>query len=163
MNCKKCGHQLANDSKFCTNCGEKVSNSEKFENPTMDEIKAHLEFLGYACEFVEGNPKQVTLICKHTNKPNLILNSGNKNFVFLNSGWNGLKEINSIEQFKHLNKLNGGTTVSTMVLNDDGDLNFYCSYTGDYHKNRFGEFLDVFLNDINKSMKDENFQKLFMK
>lgn len=171
-NCKKCGNNLDNDSKFCTKCGEKVNtevlpdlkiNETKFKSKTIDEIKAHLEFLGYSSEFGTGNPKQVVLISRHSSKPNVICTSSTENIVFLSSTWNGLKDVKNIEQYKCLNKLTLANTLSQLVINDSGELNIYSAYIGEYNKKRFGEFLDIFLNDINRTLNDETFRKLFVK
>jgi hypothetical protein len=172
MKCKKCENNLDKDSKFCTKCGEKVSaetshvekkNEKKFESQTIKEIKTHLEFLGYSSEFDANNPSVVSLISRHSSKPTVTCNSSKENIVFLISTWNGLKELNNIEQYKCLNKLTLANTFSQLVINNDGNLNIFSTYMGEYNKKRFGEFLDIFINDINRTINDETFIKLIVK
>jgi hypothetical protein len=174
MNCKKCKNNLDNDSKFCTKCGEKVQHEikeskkteEKIktkENKDINGIKNHIEFLGYSTEFDESEKDRITLIGRHSDKPNLICSSSKDGIIFLTSSWTGLKEINSIEQYKVLNKLHTNSTFSQFVIKDDGGLNIHSTYLGEYDKKRFGQFLDIFLIDINRALNDESFIKLITK
>lgn len=173
MNCKKCENSLDSDSKFCTKCGEKVQYETKEtkkvvekkvkENKDVNNIKNHLEFLGYSTEFDTGEKDRITLIARHSDKPNIICSSSKDGVIFLTSSWTGLKEINSIEQYKVLNKLHTDSTLSQFVIKDDGGLNIHSTFIGEYDKKRFGLFLDIFLIDINKALNNESFKKLIIK
>lgn len=175
MNCKKCENNLDDDSKFCTKCGEKVQREiqEKKkgiqgknmlkENKDINDIKNHIEFLGYSTEFNESEKDRVILIGKHADKPNLICTSNKEGVIFLTSSWTGLKEINSIEQYKLLNKLHTNANFSQFVIADNGNLNIHSAFIGEYDKKRFGQFLDMFLIDINRALNDELFIKLITK
>lgn len=171
-NCNNCNNSLENDSKFCTKCGKKVQSETQenkkiekklLQNKDINDIKNHIEFLGYSTEFDDSEKDKVILIGKHTDKPNLIFSSNKDGIIFLTSPWAGLKEMNSIEQYKLLNKLHTNSTFSQFVIKDDGGLNVHSTFIGEYDKKRFGQFLDIFLIDINRALNDESFIKLFTK
>jgi hypothetical protein len=172
MKCKKCKNNLDDDSKFCMKCGEKVSTEtthdiktgeKKFESQTINEIREHLEFLGYTNEFDTDNPKKVVSISRLPTKPTITCSSSVDNIVYLNSNWNGLKEVNTVEQYRCLNKLTSTNVFAQLTITDNGNLAIFSTYIGEYSKKRFGEFFDIFIADINRVLNDETFKKLFIK
>ena len=169
MNCTKCNKVISDKAKFCGDCGElvktevkdtKVVENKPKENKDINNIKNHLEFLGYSTEFDNSQKDRVTLIGRHSEKPNLICSSTKDGIIFLTSSWTGLKDINSIEQYKVFNKLHTNSTFSQFVIKDDGSMNIHSTFIGEYDKKRFGQILDIFLMDINRALEDESFKKL---
>lgn len=170
MVCTKCQNVLIEDSSFCGNCGQKVelqliSNEveEKFENPHLVEIKNHLEYLGYSCEFLSiEDKKRVTLIAKHAVKYNIVLTTSAENVIFLSSLWTGVKELNSIEQYRLLNSLILASTLAQIVINKESELVIYSTYVGAYSKNGFGEFFDLYISDIDRVFANVEFKSLLV-
>ena len=166
VKCKKCEHILAQTAKFCDKCGTPSSQKfieELFVNKDLTEIQGHLEFLGYVCELSGDSPKQHLLIARHPNKENLIVTSSAENVIFFSSRWNGLKEVNSIDQYKFIKNLVMGSTLSQIVIDSENDLAIYGTYLGEYSKTRFGLFLELFSADIQRILFNEDFKKLLIK
>jgi len=133
----------------------------------INNIKNHLEFLGYSTEPSTNEKGNRFLNAKSQGKPTLAIWYGraedSPQYILLTSSWNGVKKVNTIEQFIYLNKINANLMVNKVFIDfTDDTLNFRSNYTADYDKKAFGDFLDLFLDGIRQSMAGEEFNKLFL-
>lgn len=130
----------------------------------IDSIKNHLEFLGYSV-IIEDNEGKKSITAKSSNKPTLVARFGKANeqsFVLFTCSYNGLKKVDSLEQYKFVNTMNMRLTLNTVFIDNSGDLGFSAAYTGEYNKKAFGDFIDLFLDGITLTMRKEEFNKLFL-
>lgn len=133
----------------------------------INNIKTHLEFLGYTVESNTTDNGSESLAARSQSKPNLYIWFGKpeerrQNVVF-SSTWNGVRKIDAIEQFVYLNKTNADLLVAKMFIDfSDDTLMFRAVYTADYEKKAFGDFLDLFLDGIKQAMSGEQFSRLFL-
>ena len=133
----------------------------------IDNIKNHLEFLGYDVESRTDDKGTKSLAAKSQGKPNLFIWFGkpeeNRQHVLFSSTWNGVKKVNTVEQFNYINKLNNDLLVTKVFIDfSDDTLMFRGAYTADYNKKAFGDFLDLFLDGIKQAMVGDEFKKLFL-
>jgi|ERR1700722_254800 len=132
----------------------------------IDNIKTHLEFLGYVVTSEINDKENKFLLAKSSLKPNLVLWFGHKDeertWVRFQSGWNGVKIVDAIAQFKKINEINRNLAVAKLTVDyNDGSLDFYSTYMGEYNKKVFGDFIDLFINGVQQTMGSDEFQKLF--
>ena len=138
--------------------------SDNFERAkkTADQVKSHLEFLGYAVEEKTESNGRPTLMCKHNSKLNMFAwfnKSGEHGF---RGGYTKEKETNSIDHYKLLNAKNNALFLTKLYLDKDEEVQFVAVYNGDYDRTGFGTFIDTLLLEMNTVVDDE-FKKLFCK
>lgn len=133
------------------------------------DIRNHLEFLGYKVEDpTTDKDGDISFIAKSTQKPNLWVFFGKKDnfFVAFQSLWSGLKNINTIEQWEVMNKVNKNNFLASAYLDlkeDDASLIFKASYIGAYDKNTFGSFIEAFTAYIENVIRADDFKKSLVK
>ncbi len=132
----------------------------------LENIKNHLEFLGYEVEVNTNDSGNRMLVSKSKNKPNLISFFGkpedNFEAIIFRSIWNGLKNIETVDQFRYLNKMNVDGLVKSYANLNDNTLTFETLYTGDYAKKSFGDFIDLFTGEVQRTIAEVEFKKLFL-
>lgn len=133
----------------------------------INNIKNHLEFLGYSVESDTNPNGNRFLNATSEGKPNLSVWFGkseqNPQHTIFTSTWNGVKKVNTIEQFAYINQLNADLTITKAFIDfDDDTLMFRAIYTGEYEKKGFGDFVDLFLSGIRQGMHGDVFSKLFL-
>lgn len=170
-NCKNCSSEISENAKFCGKCGYKTVEPEKeskkkdsvIESPLTNDIKNHLEFIGYTTEFTRADSGFNFLVARHDKKANLVI-TFDKNDVFtsFSTVWSGLKKVNKVEQYELLNKLTLSSTLSQIVISENHELKLYAMYLGKYDKKVFNSFIETFLEDNTRALTNEDFQKLFI-
>ena len=143
--------------------------NKKFQSQTVNEIKNHMESLGFSNEFINNDEgESVFLTSKHSKYPILgfVCSRTSENMVSLVSNWKLSKELSTIEQYECLNRLESEVQISRLYVEKYPDsyyLAIRAYYVGEYDKKRFFEILDRFVNDTNRVINDEMFKKLFTK
>ena len=133
----------------------------------IDNIRNHLEFLGYSIESALNDKGAETLTARGQGKPTLFIWFGkpedNRQHVLFTSTWNGLKKVTRIEQLAHINKINMELVVTKAMIDfSDDTLMFRSVYTADYNKKAFGDFFDLYVAGIRQAINEESFSKLFV-
>ncbi len=119
----------------------------------------HLEYLGYKSR-VEITDTSSVLFAEAAGKPDFNMSSiNNLPFLLVRSNWrieNLLEDIDKI-----INSLNEKSVNISSVWHYKGSdgspvLGISSAYFGEYDKNNFGKFIDVFLADIQRILANEN-------
>lgn len=101
-----------------------------------DEIKQHLEFLGYEVEVTEKH-----LFARHPRKLNVRITKYRGGVLFYSYyRTNDVGKSQRAALLEHANTMNRGSTVATFFIDRDGDLSISAWYTGDYERTSFGKF-----------------------
>jgi len=133
---------------------------------TAEKIKTHLEFLGYEPTIQDKRSEGGLLVVQASSKqkPNLILWFNDNGTVGVKSGWNGMKKMETTEQWDFVNKCNSEVMfMARMYIDNDGDLQFQTVYMGDYDKTVFGNFIDIMNADISRVLSNPDFKRLLVK
>ncbi len=166
MKCIKCDQRIDEDCKYCPSCGNKVEITDKPAVVEVEhEIFEHLEFLGYETNKLEvnaGNAQRYSAIHKGS-KPNLLFNAitdiGTSFVTLYNINEDKVKK-NHKEALETVNRMNYQTLFCSFSISPE--LNsFVCSalYLGKYSKKQFADFLDLFENDIQRRLREEDYLK----
>ena len=108
-----------------------------------DEIKTHLEMLGYTVEKTDK-----ALRCKHDKHVNIFVRSYKGGILI--SGYftgNEYSKTHRAEFLEFINTLNKEATVIRAYIDKDGDLMLEAWFVGDYDRARFGKFVDAWHTD----------------
>jgi hypothetical protein len=101
-----------------------------------DEIKQHLEFLGYEVEVSEKH-----LFARHPQKLNVRITEYQGGVLFY--AYYRTNEVGKAQRtalLEHVNEMNRASTMATFFIDRDGDLSISAWYTGDYERTSFGKF-----------------------
>lgn len=130
------------------------------------QILNHLEFFGYTTESIEPKNKKEKqiFIARHAVKNNLVFFELAPSFLMF--------RVNLTTERKHhaamdvaMNEINKVLTISKIyyeIETDKATLRIEAVYIGEYIKERFGVFLDLFINDQNKMYESEHFKTAFL-
>lgn len=116
-------------------------------------FKNHLDFLGYKTR-EEHNDDVHILFAESATNPNLsITKNGKRPFLLIRSNWSITKvPANMYELINRINQ--NAVNVSSVwhYLSDDKTpcIGVSSAYFGEYKKDIFAEFLDVFLGDVRR-------------
>lgn len=169
MICHNCEFEVSEDSTFCSNCGGKIEiHTQKEASVLWKDVSSHLEFLGYKIEIRESDKKEgkIILLALHDQRNNVLLVSSSPNLLFLRIHLNSTKKW-SDEISDYVNNANKVLNCARVFYEvEDGSISvvFETVYTGPYSKEAFGQFFDLYNNDVNMfSRVGDNFDKLFIK
>ncbi len=132
-------------------------------NQNIEQIKKHLEFLGYTIKQLdETNPDENAVLADHPIKPNIFFRqySGGALAVYSFKTGQAAKDQRS-EFLDFINSVNAKTTVARCFANSEGSFVFEAWYSGDYDKKMFGLFMDYLDRDTDKWRQAETGQKFF--
>jgi len=168
MKCQNCKKELPDDSKFCEHCGKKINKEEPKKidsSKSFDEIKNHLEFIGYESDDnIIDDKGIVRFAARHKHRPNLFISDlSNFNVILLVSMFSITpikKESDQNEFLQLINKINNDTIITTFCVGNNFD-NFTCAtwYPNTYSKKTFSDLLELFEAEINSKINTEELQK----
>jgi hypothetical protein len=120
------------------------------KNTITQQIKDHLEFLGFTTECAEDG-KVDTILCLNSSRSNIYLRIGG-NFVMLRSSY-GIKAVQeSVELYRLFNQVNevAGVTrwYASMDEKDSTTTIVIECYAYGYDKQNFGDLLTKFEDEI---------------
>lgn len=132
----------------------------------LDKFGNHLEFLGYKIEKIE--PKEEgevgIVIATHPQNNNIVFFEMMPNFVIFQVSLSTKKSPSS-DMDAFLNNANKHFYISKLFYKVDANLaviKFEAVYTGDYSKELFAQFYDLFEKDQNLLGSLDNFTKVFL-
>ena len=111
--------------------------------PRADEIKAHLELLGYTVEKTDK-----ALRCQHSTHLNIFVRQYKGGILI--SGYyvgNEYSKSHRAEFLEFVNTLNKEATIIRAYIDKDGDLMLEGWLVGEYERARFGQFIDSWHTD----------------
>lgn len=172
MNCQNCNFEMPENSKFCPKCGDKINVPNRGENKygpsIIDDISNHLSFLGYKTTIEKakiGGEKDIVL-ATHDQRNNVVIFSLTPDMLLLkinlttNKKWdkNMSDFINNANKSFNCARVYYDTTDERLAI-----LRFEAVYTGQYSKEVFGHFFDLFNNDVDNIFRaGKNFDQLFI-
>ncbi|MCK9329519.1 MAG: hypothetical protein M0Q94_06555 [Candidatus Cloacimonetes bacterium] len=160
---------MPEDSKFCPKCGEKAApiKVSQVESSIFDDIKNHLEFLGYTIEIEKAKKdgEKSLLIAMHERKHNILFFNLNQNMLMMRISLKTKKKWNNkmVDFTNSSNKVLICTKVFCELEDGLVNLEFESIYTGAYIKEIFGNWLDLIEKDIDVLFRSgEGFDELFI-
>lgn len=122
---------------------------------TLDAVRTHLEFLGYACD-----QKPDKIVATHETKLNVIVQRVGTGILFT-AYFTGKDKSFSPAKLGFTNTLNREATLARFYWDKDGDLVMEAWQTGAYDKPRYAEFMESWDADAGLLSKhDEDLKKL---
>jgi len=134
---------------------------------TMEQIANHLEFLGYRIDKKVPGDKKPYFIAYHSTRNNLVVIQYEPNFIYFRTNLTSVKPPSSnMDAF--VNKANHSFSVSRFYYDKNEKekgtiLRFSAMYIGEYSKEIFGKFIDMYKRDQDMVRGMENFTKTFLK
>ena len=118
---------------------------------TKDQIKNHLEYLGYEVEYSETN--QEMLFCtKQGYPPMMICPNEHRMQFWATYNINEIAKNNPVDFLSYVNLLNMATLITTFYVDKEGSFNFASSYLGSYDRKQFASFLHLWENDVGATL-----------
>jgi hypothetical protein len=173
MECKNCNNTIPSDSKFCVHCGEKVNSEETTEevkpikmdaSKSLEEIRNHLEFIGYEMSEDQKEENRILFTATHVNHPNLIISYFHQFPVITIVSVYTIKtmksEKNKDDLTRILNDLNNASIITYFSTPDFETIQCASWYPDNYSKKSFSTFLDFFEAEINNKFQNDELKKL---
>ena len=180
MFCEKCGKNIADDSIFCEFCGyknkeekskphkkeeeKKASGLASIENETLKQMANHLNFLGYEIEKLDLDKNKEFIIARHSKNNNIVFWEIFSNFTLCKVGLKTTKKpTKEIDNF--LNEANKALDITKVYYETEGNgliLRFEATYIGQYQKETFGQFYEVFEKDQQRFTLLDDFNNLLV-
>lgn len=179
MFCEQCGKKISDDSLFCEFCGGKIKQEERHEtiksvekqkspkviqNESLKQIANHLEFLGYEVKKLDIDGEREFIFAKHSKNNNIVFWEMFPGFTMFKVSLTTEKKPSAkIDAF--INDTNKVLEISKLYYDIDENvltLRFEAIYVGNYIKETFGQFYDIFTNDQQKGCSLNDFSKLFL-
>jgi len=132
----------------------------------IEKITNHLSFLGYQIEKLQmpsGNDK-AWYVARHSKNHNIILIEITPAVTMLRVGLKTGKTLSN-EMIIYVNTANKALTMNKVyfeISEGNVDVQFEACYSGEYAKEVFGEFYEMFQNDIRLFYGMENFNKIWI-
>lgn len=189
MFCVNCGKQIADDSTFCEFCGAKlvkeeiskevnalssnpendikegtqVEKTKEIKNKELKQMADHLEFLRYEIEKLDIEGELEWVAARHSVHNNYVFHEITPYFVLFQSGIKLEKEYTSAmaESINVINKVLNITKVYYEVLDDFPVLRIEAVYVGEYSKEKFARFQDLYEKDQTSMTQLEDFKVFF--
>jgi hypothetical protein len=109
----------------------------------QDPIISHLEFLGYACDLLEGGIR-----ARHPSKAQLFVTQV-RGGIRMQTGFRGTGDkLNEAARFVVLNATNARMRVARVYWTSEGHLVMDAWIPGEYEKPRFASFMEAWDGDI---------------
>ena len=165
MNCKSCNTKLEEGAKFCPSCGTKVDGFQKGDTKTLQDIKNHLEFLGYSVELQEAKKEgeMNMLLARHSKDSNFVAIEIQPNIIIFRANFQ-TEKAHSPQMDSAINELSSKMDVGNVFYEvEDGKaiLRVDATYTGEYTKDVFARFFSLVNKDIGKIFLLESSKKAF--
>ena len=163
MKCPNCGKKLSKDSAFCGQCGKQISKDGGLLEEIADKITNHLEFLGYKVTTNNDDKGNISINAINQNKNNLfirIIKNGITVVAFFTVD-KDKAEKNKSKLLEAINKMNNQALLTSFSMSEDFK-SIVCGtwYPLVYNKESFGNFIDLFANDINIRFSGNNISEL---
>jgi len=114
----------------------------------LEQIQTHIEFLGYDVTIEEERGR-----AQHPERWNIVYREFKGGILFQTYfGVSDYGKSNKEEFFKFLNLMNQGAVVTRFYADDDFDLVMEAWLPGDYEKQTFGRFIEVWDSDTRTSL-----------
>jgi hypothetical protein len=130
-------------------------------NSAVDQIKVHLEFLGYKItERDVSEDKNPFFFFKHAAKPNLSIRSY-RGGVLLTTLYKGNETAQKERQgyLTFINSANAGASVTRCYTDEEANFIIESWYPENYERASFGVFLELWDSDTEKSLNLEDARK----
>lgn len=136
-------------------------------NTTLEQIKNHLEFLGYIVEIIkpEGENKIWGATAKHSRDNSLIITEVAPSIFFFRAILT-TERAPSPEADKYINEINSKSDVCRTYYTIENNLmilNLECIYLGDYNKLLFSKFIELMTGDHKRMALLNGFSEAFIK
>ena len=157
MNCSNCDQKIEADSIFCPSCGTKVESIQSDSRPIDKDILSHLEFLGYE---IESNDATPMTLAKHKNRSNVLMSTMEVGTSFLSIYKLDQQKVQKdyLSALELVNRLNNQSIfVSFSLANDSSSLLCSALYMGNYRKQEFADFIDLYESDIQARLASEKY------
>lgn len=134
---------------------------------TLEQIANHLEFLGYKIEKIEPKKEgdKELVIATHAKNNNMVIFEMLPSFIMFRVNLTSERKP-STEMDTFLNDANKKFDVAKVFYDNEDDnavLRFEAIYIGEYSKEIFGQFYDMFEKDQKRIVVLDNFSKIFLK
>lgn len=115
----------------------------------IDKVSNHLEFLGYEVKIGDENPQE--MIALHPERANILVKVFTRAVRFTCFYYsNTFAQQNRLEFLELINTLNQNSAITQCSLDDEGTLIITSFLFGIYDKITFGQFMDLWHDDIEK-------------
>lgn len=180
MFCEKCGKNIADDSIFCEFCGhknkeekttphkkeekKKVDGLTSIKNETLKQMANHLNFLGYEIEKLDLKDDKEFVVARHSKNNNIIFWEMFPNFVMFKVSLTTQKK-SSAKVDAYMNEANKDLDFTKVYYDIDKGvltLGLEAVYIGEYVKQTFGQFYEIFEKDQQRFTLLDDFNKLFI-
>lgn len=126
----------------------------------LDQASNHLQFLGY--EITDsGESKRA----RHSQRWNMVFKVYKDGLLFsayLTGSDHAKQSGNRTEYLELVNALNRAASVTRFYLDDDQDLVMEAVWPGEYERERFGAFMDLWDTDTRSHLIQLESQKFFL-
>ena len=126
----------------------------------IDQIKTHLEYLGYTIDQSEKD-EQVFYASRPGFTTFMVLVNDTRVWFYTYYEINRIAKCNIDKVFKYVNDLNNSSNVVTFSINDN-QLRMSTNYTGNYDRSKFTEFLSQIEIDVNDLLANTNETDLYL-
>ena len=130
----------------------------------IDNIINHLELLGYKVEKNKNEKGKIYAYAEQDDDNLIFITETSSNFILFSVSFHTEKQP-TLEMNTFSNRINKMLLLSKIYLDKTKDNNvklvFEAVYTGDYIKENFGKFYNLFKNELNKVSSDEETAILF--
>jgi len=135
-------------------------------NSTMEQIAKHLEFLGYKIETKVDSGGKPYFIAYNSTANDIVVTPYEPNFTFFQTTLTSVKSPSS-DMDAFVNKANGSFYIARFYYETNEKikgtmLRFDAIYTGEYSKESFGKFIDMFRHDQDMIRSMGNYNKIFL-
>ena len=126
----------------------------------IDKVSNHLEFHGYEMAADSENPQHMFAV--HPERPNIMVRVFPRGVQFTSFFYsNELAKQHRLGFLEMVNELNLNSTLVQYSADNEGALVIDSLWVGVYDKVIFGQFLDLWHDDIDKMRSTEGVQRFF--